>query len=670
MRFSIRAVLIFGIIGVQIVTVSAILISSYATTQDALLQHARQLMLELSVETIWRSEQFLEPARGAADLTQRLANNEVLQTRDFGAMERYFFEQLRLYPWFSGLYFGANDGSFVFVRRDDQRRDQAGGFETKIISMQPSGRRVELVKRNKDFLDQGRSLDPKDQYDPRVRPWFKLATREKKLAWTDPYIFFTSQLPGITATSPVNDGSGKMAGAVGVDIEIARISTFLRNLKIGKSGSALIVNRNSDVIAYPDSERIKQSKTDPSEGLRFVKLGELNDPVATAAFASLMEPIETVSLEGPAFTKFTHDGVDYLAVFTPFFNNSWPWVMGIYVPEDDYLGVIKENVVFNLYIAVAVTLLACVVSILIWRTIARPLRQLSREANAIRAGNFDIQSSARSVYREIDETADAFRRMVTGLREHNRENVRLRDLQSKLIDSVRRSSLGQFASAVSHELNQPLAAIATYLQIIGRGLKAPDEDHTERINEAVEKAHDQADRAGAILQGLREMTESGETQRSLEDVNQVVQEAAALGLADASATGIVVHEHLADDLPQVLINRVQIQQVILNLIRNGVEAMSQSDTRVLTISTAPLGGDLIEVSVGDTGEGVPEEIAGRLFDALVTSKPDGMGVGLSISRSIIESHGGTLAAGEPPEGGMTFCFTLPIATDLEHQDVA
>ena len=174
----------------------------------------------------------------------------------------------------------------------------------------------------------------------------------------------------------------------------------------------------------------------------------------------------------------------------------------------------------------------------------------------------------------------------------------------------------------------------------------------------LEKAVAQADRAGQIIRRLREFVQKRETERHVEDLNTVAQEAVGLALVGAKSAGIVSQIHLAADLPPVLVDKVQIQQVVLNLVRNAIEAMSQSNPRVLTIETiAEAGGALVRVT--DTGSGMTPEVASKLFEPFLTTKMTGMGIGLSICRSIVESHGGRIWAAPNPQGGTIFSFTIP-----------
>jgi len=189
-----------------------------------------------------------------------------------------------------------------------------------------------------------------------------------------------------------------------------------------------------------------------------------------------------------------------------------------------------------------------------------------------------------------------------------------------------------------------------------------------RVAEALEKAAQQTARAGQIIRRLRLFVEKGATEHRAEDINKVVEEASALALLGAKEMGIRVSFKLAASLPMVLIDKIQIQQVILNLMRNAVEAMAESRERGLAVVTEQAAGGMIAVRVCDTGPGLSDSVRDQLFQPFVTTKEKGMGIGLSICRSILEAHGGRIAA-EPNEPiGTCFVFTLPDATPPEGGD--
>ena len=239
--------------------------------------------------------------------------------------------------------------------------------------------------------------------------------------------------------------------------------------------------------------------------------------------------------------------------------------------------------------------------------------------------------------------------------------ARLSELQTELLNVSRQSAMGELSSALAHELNQPLAAIMNYVQASRRMMKKGGGVVSEKAYQMMDKALDQADRAGAIMRGLRDIVEKGEAARAASDINKVVEEASALGLIGAARAGIRLDLELGNELPPVNINEIQIQQVVMNLVRNGVEAMAASEKRDLTIKTALDHEDGVEVAIGDTGPGLAEEVEERLFQPFVTTKAGGMGIGLSISHSIVEAHGGRLWATPNPNGGTVFHFTLPLA---------
>jgi two-component system sensor kinase FixL len=229
-----------------------------------------------------------------------------------------------------------------------------------------------------------------------------------------------------------------------------------------------------------------------------------------------------------------------------------------------------------------------------------------------------------------------------------RAEDRLRELQSELIHVTRLSAMGEMASALVHERNQPLTAIINYAQATRRVVDAVDEARRPALVSLLDKTSQQASRAGQIIHRLRQFIAKGETERTLEDVNAVIDEASALALIGTAARGIAVRRDFSRDLPPVLIDKVQIHQVITNLTRNSVDALAGVHHREILIRTRRANVQEVEIAVADTGPGLDPEVAARLFQPFVTTKPGRMGIGLSISRSIVEAHGGKLSGEREP----------------------
>jgi two-component system sensor kinase FixL len=262
----------------------------------------------------------------------------------------------------------------------------------------------------------------------------------------------------------------------------------------------------------------------------------------------------------------------------------------------------------------------------------------------------------------VGEMRSSDRRFFTGfvrdLSERQVTEARLQELQSELVHVSRLTALGEMASTLAHELNQPLAAIANYLRGVRRIVDSAEDDRAQSVREALDKAADQALRAGQIIRRLRDFVSRGESEQRVESLRKLVEEASALALVGAKEHGLRVRMQFDPDADLVLADRVQIQQVVLNLIRNAIDAMAETERRELTVSTKAAAGEMVEIVVADTGPGIAPEIAGQLFQPFVTTKRHGMGVGLSISRTIVEAHGGTISAELNPGGGTVFRVML------------
>ena len=219
--------------------------------------------------------------------------------------------------------------------------------------------------------------------------------------------------------------------------------------------------------------------------------------------------------------------------------------------------------------------------------------------------------------------------------------------------------MGELTASLAHEIKQPISAAVTDAKTCLRWLRRDDPDMTE-ASEAASRLVKDVTRASDIISGINLMFKKGVLQREFVDVNELIREMVVLLRSEASRYSISIHCELANDLPQIMGDRVQLQQVFMNLMLNGIEAMKDTGPGgELTIKAQQYDNRQLVISVGDTGVGLQPEQAGQIFDAFFTTKPQGTGMGLPISRSIIESHGGRLWASPNSGRGTTFQFTLP-----------
>ncbi|WP_293376057.1 PAS domain-containing sensor histidine kinase [Phenylobacterium sp.] len=271
-----------------------------------------------------------------------------------------------------------------------------------------------------------------------------------------------------------------------------------------------------------------------------------------------------------------------------------------------------------------------------------------------------------TVYRDVTEEWQAQAELAL-------RGDHLAQLRSELAHVSRLSAMGEMAAALAHELNQPLTAIGNSVGalkiMLSDGGRELDETARGRIVRAANQAEGQAVRAGEIVRRLRDFIARGEADARIEQLDRLIEDAVALGAPNAKADGIEVCFDFSPKAARILADRIQIQQILVNLVRNANEAMrDQPKPHILTISTAAKRG-MVEVSVRDSGPGVAPDLSTRLFSPFVSTKNDGMGVGLSICRRIVEAHGGRMWLEEPcPRGGgADFRFTIPLATkELQH----
>nr|WP_281374143.1 PAS domain-containing sensor histidine kinase [Rhizobium rhizolycopersici] len=252
-----------------------------------------------------------------------------------------------------------------------------------------------------------------------------------------------------------------------------------------------------------------------------------------------------------------------------------------------------------------------------------------------------------------------FTGFVRDLTEREESAARLQEVQAELARLARLNEMGEMASTLAHELNQPLSAIANYVHGCARLMQDATSERDLQIKNALKDAGEQSVRAGQIIRHLREFVTKGETHKTSESLRQLVEEAGALALVGSREKGVRTIFNFAPGDDRVLVDRIQIQQVLTNLMRNAIEAMKETAAKEIRVSVAHASGQTLSVTVEDSGPGISPEIAGNVFKPFTTTKAGGMGIGLSISRRIVEAHGGEMTVSRSELGGACFSFTLP-----------
>lgn len=650
-------ILILGMPGLIMGIISFIILSTFFSSKQVFTEHAREIMENISSYTIDKSRSHLNPARDAALLTNGLAVNRIVTSSRKTEMEHYFFEQLMVNSQFSNIYYGTVDGEFVMVSRQGEE-----GFLIKNIYMSGGKRHVLFKKTDISFHQILQYYDESDSYDPRTRPWFKKAIEEKSLIWTDPYIFFTSRNPGITTASPVYNKNGSLHGVVGVDIEISELSDFLATLSIGKNGKAFILDNSGNVLAYPEKQRLTiREKEDDS--IHLATIGELDDEVSQAAYETLQSMEYRLDDSSDLFFTFRHNKEVYHAMFTPFRASYWPWLLGIYIPEDDYLGALKRNRAFSLIISFSLGVITILIGFAITRSIVQPLIKLQAAAKAVGSGDLSTPMDINMAYSELDETARVFELMRQGLEEKSRIEEQLQ--QTRKVESI-----GRLAGGVAHDLNNLLTPILGYSEMLMNKV------NDEGVKRQIEQIFKAGGKARDLVQQLLAFSRKQELEYKPLDLNKIVTGFQAL-LKRTIREDISIEIVESAKRPVVMADPGQIEQVLLNLCVNGQDAMP--DGGVLTIELAIVDmdersvrkynnieqGSYVLLAVSDTGLGMEKSVKEKIFEPFFSTKGEfGIGLGLATVFGIVNQHNGDILVYSEPGRGSTFKVYLPLCPEI------
>ena len=668
MKLSIRWVIITGFLGLIWGTQLIITSSSYITSERVLLKHAKSIMTNITELTMEQSQNHLGLAQGAAHLTKRLISSNVVSSdlNQLIALEKYFIDQLAIYPHFAGIYYGTPSGEFFYVSRSETKVKK--GLRTKIITQRNDTRKTEIIWRDENLKEISRELAPNDTYDPRNRPWYNKAEKENDVVWTDPYIFFTSKKPGITIAGPAKSDNGDLKGIVGVDIDIEQLSIFISKLEIGVTGKAFMFNNNGDVVAFHD---VKQIIKDTNKStFRLVNIKKINDPVIRKAFSSIKwdySDQKRINLTNSCFGTFFHENKKYNVMFSPFSSKQWPWIIGVYLPEDDYLGRLKENRRMNFLITIFISIISTIIALLLSRSILKPISNLEKEAIAI--GNFDMLThfDTRSGYSEIQCMADAFNKMKNRLNKHDHEKS---GLENQLIRSERLAASGQLAASIANEINSPLQAILLLLNTMeikhqGDLNLRDDIDTIKHVFETIE----------ARIDSFQDLNKPHMVKRMPSNLNDIIEATINLMRMNFSKSLIKVNLDFDPKLPEINIAFQHFAQIFLNVVNNSIESISKHSTidinsiddnarlplaGTINIRTSCDGSD-ISVHITDTGPGFSNDILPVIFDLFATRrKTIDIGIGLSICKGLITEYNGSIKAGNLSDGGAEIVLTIPV----------
>ena len=650
MKLSISKALIGSLAGLQFIAVSIFLSSSYISTEEALINHARTLMEEVADDVIMSSKNLLEPAQDVASLTKSLILNGTLNISKPQVLSKYLFEQLRIHNQISGIYFGTQSGDFYSVQHNDEK--QPNGYRTKIITNRGGVRRAEFNWHDEKFNVTSVEDAPNDTYDPRKRPWYTKAVAEGRAIWTDPYIFFTAREPGITSAVPVYGDNEKVAAVVGVDVKITSFSKYLKQHWNTENSGAFIVSTNGTLVATTELAN-GATVQGPVQKPVLPNIESSANPVILAANNALKAPRKDRADGGSRhsiFTSFDGEGGTHFATFAPF--EQLPWAVGLYGSEEHYLGDLKDNQILNLLLALAAGVLACFAGLFIAYKLSKPIKQLGRTARSVSREGLDanIEQNSGSFFSEIQDTTEAFTRMMSDLKEAEKS----------------KQALSDFISSMSHELRTPMNAITGFSQLLQNNPKEPlTQQQNEYTNIVVQSSEHLLELINRVLDLAK--IQSGTMTSFTEKVNprHIIDQCINIlqFLADKHNVEL---KFACDGMtgPNMLADSTRLKQVMLNLISNAIKYNHEGGCVSISFELAA-SPDMMLIKVSDTGTGIPKERIDELFEPFNRlgnegTSIEGTGIGLSITKDLVNMMGGSIGVKSEHGVGSTFWVEIPV----------
>ena len=382
---------------------------------DSLTQQGAQ---EAVLQSIAATEDYFKPAELAVAEGQLLLSDHILGPDNPDPLERFFFEQLRVRPLLDGLYIANPAGEFFYVMRSNENIND--GTRTKVIRNGPLGREVGLTWRGPDYAIVKSERDPADTYDPRARAWYRSAVERRGRAWTEPYIFFTSQKPGITLASAITGKDGAVEAVLGVDIEISEILRFLaRYSQLGQK-SVYISTTEGKVIAHSNASVVLPGSTAGDNTLRFRVISELPGVEGRLAESVLKRLSEPVGTRSSNVWEAEADGKHYFVAVGQVSNIDWPWQVVVTVPRTGLLQAASKSTIILIGAMGLAALIAFAIGYATSRAIGAPMTQLLSNAQLARHGNIELMEDVNTGLREIDETGKILKELATQQRGRER----------------------------------------------------------------------------------------------------------------------------------------------------------------------------------------------------------------------------------------------------------
>ena len=363
----------FALLCLQLVTLTLILLITHLGGEEAYIGHVKRLMKAVSTESIQNVESLLQPAENLITTTSVLMETKVLGAEPNEDLERYLFENIRVNTNFSGMYFGWTNGDFLYVTRNNSR--DTSSYLTKIMLKQSDGtRQTQLINRNRLFEEKNRQFIS-DSYDPRTRPWYG-ALLKGSIRWTQPYVFYTSQLPGVTVSIPVVNNEGEPLGVLGLDIEVSNLSSFLSQNELSANSLALIATDDHRMVANTDMDLIFKPNPLDRKKHDLLMLEEMDDEHINGALKALSERGLSFVSDDVRGVGFEINKEQFHAVFHSYNKMGVEWTVIVISPESDFIAGIRQAQFWQIILAVIGSLVLTLIAFFVLLKFLKPVEEL------------------------------------------------------------------------------------------------------------------------------------------------------------------------------------------------------------------------------------------------------------------------------------------------------
>ncbi|MEN8245760.1 MAG: cache domain-containing protein [Thermodesulfobacteriota bacterium] len=589
---------------------------SYLQGKKTVEKQIRQHSIGMASQIAERIRSFLaSPINNVRRLRTFLETGQ-LDPEDEKGLIRYFHMIQKDHPQFLNINFGDKNGKFIMV----------------------PPQRPEIHK----------------LYDPRIRPWYIGALKEKGLFWTDVYVFASSQNPGITVSIPILDPGGDLLGVCSIDIDLSTLSRVLKSIKIGKQGYAYIVEKEHErVIAHPELLRLNFSP----ERIRF-----------------LNSCLNNLMAEGKQFGTTTHKGQDYFTAYTDYPANRW--AVAVTMPVSDFLDDINYIKKVTLTMVLAAIMLSGALSYLLAITIVKPLKTLEQGINRVGTGDMDYTLKIHSPD-IIGSLAGAFNQMASSLKKSREEVMRT---YLELAEKEKLAALGELTAGIAHEIKNPLGIILGSAQVVANKEK-PQSMRDQAANFIVEEVV----RLNKTLTTFLAFAKPASPKFVPIDLPHLLEETLDSLQDQLGRQHITVVRNALASSSRCRGDREQMRQVFLNLLLNAMQAMPDGGELKVAASLEMAGRlpargrkfrwvqepregrDCMVIEITDTGVGISSQELEKIFDPFVTFKDGGTGLGLSIILQILKLHHAGITVDSREGKGTILTIYFPCGSK-EHKD--